>query len=92
MLIQLGMVFLLFMSGVFWDINAISNPKLIFWLEALNPLAGLLDAYRQVLLWDSAPDVAQLLLINLQSGVFLVFMIWLYSKLHFWLAERAITQ
>ena len=92
MLIQLGMVFLLFMSGVFWDINAISSPKLIFWLEALNPLAGLLDAYRQILLWDSVPDIAQLLLINLQLGVFLVFMIWLYTKLHFWLAERAITQ
>ena len=92
MLIQLGMVFLLFMSGVFWDINAISNPNLIFWLEALNPLAGLLNAYRQILLWDSAPDTAQLLVINLQSAMLLGFMVWLYAKLHFWLAERAITQ
>ena len=92
MLIQLGMVFLLFMSGVFWDINAISNPNLSFWLEALNPLAGLLNAYRKILLWDSVPDLAQLLIINLQSIVLLGFMTWLYAKLHFWLAERAITQ
>ena len=92
MLIQLGMVFLLFVSGVFWDINAISSPKLIFWLEALNPLAGLLDAYRHILMWDTVPDLTQLLLINLQSIALLGFMMWLYAKLHFWLAEKAITQ
>lgn len=92
MLIQLSMVFLLFMSGVFWNIQAISNAELIFWLEALNPLTVLLDAYRQILLWDSAPDVPQLLMINLQAAVLLGLMLWLYAKLNFWLAERAITQ
>lgn len=92
MLIQLGMVFLLFMSGVFWDIHAISNPTLIFWLETLNPLAVLLDAYREVLLRGNAPDISQLLFINVQAVVLLGLMMWLYAKLHFWLAERAITQ
>jgi len=92
MLIQLGMVFLLFMSGVFWDIHSISNPGVVFWLESLNPLAVLLDAYRQILLWGRAPDMTQLLSINVQAAVLLSLMAWLYTKLHFWLAERAITQ
>ena len=92
MLIQLGMVFLLFMSGVFWDVNAVSNSSLIFWLETLNPLMVLLNAYRQILLWDSAPNIAQLFIISVQAAIIVGVMIWLYAKLHFWLAERAITQ
>lgn len=92
MLIQLGTVFLLFMSGIFWDIHSISNPEVIFWLESLNPLVVLLDAYRQILLWGRAPDMAQLLSISVQATVLLSFMAWLYAKLNFWLAERAITQ
>ena len=39
LLINLGMLFLLFMSGVFWDLNAIGDPStqeaLLFW----NPVA-----------------------------------------------------
>ena len=92
MLIQLGMVFLLFMSGVFWDIRAITNDDFVFWLQALNPLAALLDAYRQILLWSQPPDYLQLLMVGMQSAVLLIATTWLYSKLHFWLAERAITQ
>ena len=92
MLIQLGMVFLLFMSGVFWDISTLTNPTAVFWLETLNPLAVLLDSYRQILLSGRAPDVAQLVLIGFQSTVLIGIMMWLYRRLHFWLAERAIAQ
>ena len=92
MLIQLGMVFLLFMSGVFWDINTLSNATAVFWLETLNPLAVLLDSYRQILLSGRAPDSGQLLLIVFQSSVLVGIMMWLYRRLHFWLAERAIAQ
>ena len=87
MLIQLGMVFLLFMSGVFWDVNAVSNSSLIFWLKTLNPLMVLLNAYRQILLWDSAPNIAQLFIISVQAAIIVGVMIWLYAKLNFWLAE-----
>lgn len=92
MLIQLGMVFLLFMSGVFWDINTLSNATAVFWLETLNPLAVLLDSYRQILLSGRAPDSGQLALIAFQSSALIGMMMWLYRRLHFWLAERAIAQ
>jgi lipopolysaccharide transport system permease protein len=92
MLIQLGMVFLLFMSGVFWDISTLTNPSAVFWLETLNPLAVLLDSYRQILLSGRAPDSGQLVLIGFQSTVLIGIMMWLYRRLHFWLAERAISQ
>ena len=92
MLIQLGMVFLLFMSGVFWDIDTLTNPSAVFWLETLNPLAVLLDSYRQILLSGRAPDSGQLVLIGFQSTALIGIMMWLYRRLHFWLAERAIAQ
>jgi len=92
LLIQLGTVFLLFMSGVFWDVRSISDPDLAYWLQALNPLVVLLDSYRQVLLWGQAPDVSALLWVCTESGVLLLSALYLYRRLHYWLASRAITQ
>ena len=43
-LIQLGTVFLLFMSGVFWDVRALNDTALVEWLSHLNPLLVLLSA------------------------------------------------
>ena len=92
MLIQLGMVFLLFMSGVFWDIHTLTNSTAVFWLETLNPLVVLLDSYRQILLAGRAPDVGPLVLVGFQSTALIGIIMWLYRRLHFWLAERAIAQ
>ena len=63
-LIQLGMMFLLFVSGVFWDVNAVADSDVRRWLLFLNPLAALIDAYRQILLLGSLPkaDVMSVLL------------------------------
>jgi lipopolysaccharide transport system permease protein len=92
LLIQLGTVFLLFMSGVFWDVRSISDPELAYWLQVLNPLVILLDSYRQVLLWGQAPDVSALLWVCTESVVLLLSALYLYRRLHYWLAIQAITQ
>jgi len=44
-MINLGMVLLLFVSGVFWDIGSIPNTKAADWLLLLNPLAFLLEHF-----------------------------------------------
>ena len=92
MLIQLGMVFLLFMSGVFWDVQSIQNPELLYWLSICNPLLVLLNAYREVLMAGQAPDIAGLLWVLLESLAILIAALWLYRRLNYWLAERALTQ
>ena len=46
LLVQLGTVFLLFMSGIFWDIDSIGNAALRENLLLVNPLAALIDLYR----------------------------------------------
>ena len=92
MLIQLGTVFLLFMSGVFWDVQAIQDVDLVQWLSILNPLLVLLNAYREVLMFGRMPDLASLCWVFAESVVLLVGALWLYTRLNYWLAQRAITQ
>ena len=91
-LIQLGTVFLLFMSGVFWDVRALNDTALVEWLSHLNPLLVLLSAYRDVLILGNTPSVTALLLVFSESLLVLIATLWLYNRLDYWLAQRAITQ
>ena len=92
MLIQLGTVFLLFMSGVFWDVQSIQNAELVQWLSILIPLLVLLSAYREVLMSGQVPNLASLSWVVVESAVLLAGALWLYARLNYWLAQRAITQ
>tara|TARA_R110002110_G_scaffold330339_1_gene541609 strand:+ start:30982 stop:31758 length:777 start_codon:yes stop_codon:yes gene_type:complete len=60
MLISLGMVFLMFTSGIFWDVRQLDDPLMTQLMLTWNPLAFLLDAYRQVLMYRQLPDFAHL--------------------------------
>jgi lipopolysaccharide transport system permease protein len=92
MLIQLGTVFLLFMSGVFWDVRALEDAELAGWLMALNPLVMLLDSYRQVLMHGEAPNIVRLGWVLIEALVLLISTMWLYRRLNSWLAQKAVTQ
>lgn len=67
MVINMGMLFLLFISGVFFDLSAISDPELRNLLLTYNPLSFLIDAYRQILMENQRYDVPHLV------GLFLFF-------------------
>jgi lipopolysaccharide transport system permease protein len=69
MLINMGMMFLLFTSGVFWDVSSIQNADLKQWLLWLNPLAFLLDCYRKVIMQSEYYDVMHLGLLGLACAV-----------------------
>lgn len=71
-IVALGMVFLMFVSGIFWDVSQIADPQkfqLILWA---NPIAFLVDAYRGVLMHDMQPDVLHLAII---FGIFCVLLV-----------------
>ncbi|HIG39375.1 MAG TPA: ABC transporter [Gammaproteobacteria bacterium] len=62
-LINMGMLFLMFASGIFWDINDIQSE---YWRDAIlifNPLAFLINAYRSVLMFNQPFDVLHLTLL-----------------------------
>lgn len=67
MLVSLGMTFLLFVSGIFWDPRDLADPVTTEWILALNPLAFLIDAYRQVLMAGVPPDAGHLVIVALFS-------------------------
>ena len=78
-LIQLGMLFLLFVSGVFWDVNDIADADVRDWVLLLNPLAALIDAYRQILLLGSLPKVGTISVVLAQSIFLLAIAVGAYQ-------------
>ncbi|MBU1191295.1 MAG: ABC transporter permease [Gammaproteobacteria bacterium] len=62
-----GMMFLFFISGVFFNINDVHEPLRSYLL--LNPMAGLIDEYRNAMLRGVWPDTAHLTIILLISFV-----------------------
>ena len=92
LLVQLGIVFLLFMSGIFWDVNAIPDEGLRHWLLILNPLATLIDYYRQILLSGAVPSPEPLVRVLLQAVALLGVAIFAYHRLQFWIARQVISR
>lgn len=76
MLISMGMLFLLFVSGIFWDVSRIPNPETRELLLWLNPMAFLLDAYRKVLMHGVAYDLGHLAILGAIGAVVFGFMVW----------------
>jgi lipopolysaccharide transport system permease protein len=91
-LVQLGMVFLLFMSGIFWDFTQITNPAIRGHLFLLNPMASLIDMYRNVLMAGIQPAVGQWCVVVSQAVFLLLLIAFMYQRLHYWIARKVLTQ
>jgi lipopolysaccharide transport system permease protein len=85
------MTFLLFTSGIFWDVREIGSPEKVELILALNPIAFMLDAHRQVLMYQTTPDVTHLFLIGLGAGVLIILMVGLMRKYSQYLALKVLT-
>jgi len=90
MLIQMGTLFLLFASGIFWDINNIADPVKRDLLLTWNPLAYLIDAYRQVLMYDSLYEVRHMIVLAAVCLVGIAFMHLFYKVKSQAIASRVI--
>ncbi len=89
--IPLGMTFLLFTSGIFWDVNALGDAGKADLILALNPLAFIINAYREVLMYQSSPGGAHLLLLGVSSLAVIISMLYLMRRFGQYLALRVIT-
>jgi lipopolysaccharide transport system permease protein len=89
--ISLGMTFLMFTSGLFWDIRALGSPEKTELLLTINPLAFILDANRQALMYHSSPDLLHLVAIGLGSGILIVGTIWYMRNYSQYLALKVLT-
>ena len=89
-LINLGMLFLMFASGIFWDVNDIQNE---FWRDlvfTLNPLAFLIDTYRNVLMYNQPVDGYHLLMVACVFMTVIFFMHLVYKNLNLKLAQQVL--
>ena len=89
--ITLFMTFLLFTSGIFWDVNDIGDPYKTELVLALNPMAFILNAYRQVLMFDTVPDLLHLAEICLASIVLIIMVLAFMRKYSQYLALKVLT-
>ncbi|TCS41958.1 ABC transporter permease [Reinekea marinisedimentorum] len=90
MVISLATTFLMFSSGLFWDVRSLEAGAQHL-LLTYNPMAFLLDAYRQVLMFSAVPDIAHLGWILLGSLVALFFMHFLYSVQSKFIARKVLS-
>jgi lipopolysaccharide transport system permease protein len=79
-LIGMSMMFLMFMSGIFWDLSRVADPVKRDLLVTWNPLAYLIDAYRRVIMYNTMYDTAHLLTL---AGVFLSIIVLMHIVYHF---------
>lgn len=91
MIISLGMTFLMFASGIFWDPRALSDPHVTEAVLLYNPIAFILDAYRQVFMYNSSPDWLHLGLIGVVFAVITALMVRIMRKSSKALALKALT-
>ena len=90
MLIGLGMVFLMFTSGLFWDVRVL-EPAMTEAVLLYNPMAFILDAYRWVLMENSIPDLVHLSWLGLLFALVIVIMVSIMRSSSKTLALKALT-
>jgi lipopolysaccharide transport system permease protein len=90
-LITLGMMFLMFTSGIFWNVRELGDPEKTAMILNLNPLAFILDAYRQVAMHNTPPDMMHLAIIGLGFGAMVCVMVLIMRGGSHYLALKAIT-
>lgn len=90
-LISLSMIFLMFTSGIFWDVRGLSDPQKSELLLSLNPLAFMLDAYRQITMYNTPPDMLHMLTIGAGFGALACAMVLIMRRGSQYLALKALT-
>jgi lipopolysaccharide transport system permease protein len=91
MVINLAIIFLMFTSGIFWDVRALEDPRMTELVLTFNPLAFILDGYRQILMNGVAPDMLHLGIIGAAACAVAYGMILIMRNASQYLALRALT-
>jgi lipopolysaccharide transport system permease protein len=66
-----GLLLLFFVSGIFFNINEVHEPLQTYLY--LNPMAGLIDGYRSIMIrgeWPNFNYLAQIFLVTILVGTF----------------------
>ena len=92
LMLSLLTTFLMFVSGVFWDIRSLADVSLQHALLVYNPVAFLLDTYRAVLIYQETPDLSRMVWLTLLTSLTLALIVYLYGALRGAISKCAINQ
>ncbi|PIE56684.1 MAG: ABC transporter [Desulfobulbus propionicus] len=92
MIINMAMMFIMFVSGIFWDINSIQNEKLKEIIFAINPVAFIIDCYRQILMYDQMFSMNYYIYTLITSLILLFFSLFLFKIFNFNIVNKIINQ
>ena len=81
-IISTGVRLMFFGSGIFYDVERFVSSKYQSILY-LNPMAGIIKAYRDILLYDKWPDWTYLMKVFFGGFMLLIFAVWLISSLNY---------
>jgi lipopolysaccharide transport system permease protein len=90
-LVSLGTIFLLFVSGIFWDPRMLPDAAMTDLVLTVNPLAFIVDAYRQILMAGIPPDGVHLATIGGIFGLLALLSLLLIRRTGQFLALKVIT-
>jgi len=90
MLINMAMLFLLFISGVFFDLTAIENQNMRDLLFTYNPLSFLIDGYRSILMERGMYDLYHLAKLATFFFITTVLLHMIYHKFSRAIAARVV--
>lgn len=91
MLVNMGITFLMFCSGIFWDVRSIGNLQLQEWLLIVNPLLFLIESYRDVLMYRSSYNMHHLVVLGMGLGLCILMLHGLSARLSRAIAARVTT-
>ncbi len=79
-MVEVALAFGFYATPIFYDLPR-DLPPWLYRLYMLNPMAHLVEAYRQALLANRFPDLAHLLWPLAAAGVALVFGGWIFRRI-----------
>lgn len=89
MLINMGMLFLMFTSGIFFDIATLNEPMQSY-LLTYNPLAFICDGFRKILMHKGLYSIEHMLVLFGVFSVAIIGLHFLYHKISRALAARVV--
>lgn len=89
-LINMGLLFLMFASGIFWDVHDIQSEYWQNFVMVANPLAFIIDAYRLIIVDNVLYDTQHLfyLFVIFSAGTFIAHK--LFTKLNYSLTRQVL--
>lgn len=86
--ISMGLLFVMFASGIFWDVREIQNEAARDLMLTLNPMSFMIEQYRNVLMYNEPVNYQHMMLLSIIFIAFAFFLHGIYRNLRYQITQR----